>query len=97
MTSKNPASRTMTIIHIVAIPRNIEEFFIHWSSLFKTCLVLTRVLFFLVCLLQTIGGQRRQAAEFTSYCRGTAEQAKQILGRSHDEFVSSLDIIRQSI
>ena len=33
MTLKNQASQTMTIIHIVAIPRNIEEFFIHWSSL----------------------------------------------------------------
>jgi len=93
MTLKNPASQTMTIIHIVAIPRNIEEFFILWSSLDR------RVLFLLVCLLQTKGGQHRQAAEFTSHCRGTAEQAKQILGRSHDELTDLYphDIIRQSI
>ena len=40
MTLKNPASQTMTIIHIVAIPRNIEEFFIHWSSLLRRVLFL---------------------------------------------------------
>ena len=45
----------------------------HWGVLHPLVLALISVLFFLVCLLQTTGGQRRQAAEFTSYCRGTAE------------------------
>lgn len=88
----NRASQTMTIIHTAPVPRCIAALvLLHWSSLPR------RILFFPVCLLQTLNRRRRQAAEFTSYCRGTAEQAKQILGRSHDEFVSSLDIIRQSI
>ena len=112
MTLKNRASQTMTIIHIITIPRNIEEFFIHWSSLCRRVLFLhvscswtvLLLLFFLVCLLQTNNGEKWSTSEIFFEIDPDrlpnlhqAAGKLEIRGRPHDEFVSSLDIITQSI